>query len=378
MGGMERIAVNLADAIAEEGHESHLLTCRSKPVDLLPARADVRVHRFDQLRALFSTGIGVIPFLISRLFLGVLIPKSHYIWIGWLDGWLLKRRVARIEKIHGRFDRIIFRGIGTFKYFWTMRDARNIYVLENILKEDRPRWQQKIEALLLFKGRHLVCVSNGVRGSVDKRLEETRCRPSSLRVIYNLCPVRDIRRQMLEPDAEIPSEPYIVNVARLVPQKGHRRLLEAYAIANPSELLVIVGEGEERPRLEELARSLGIEGRVRFVGQKQNPYPWMHHARLFVMSSDYEGLPLVLNESLACGTLIVSVDFSGGVRDVFKGELEPFLSSKTAEALAAKLSETLAMLPVTVKDEWLSDFSGSAAVSAFLDTPASAGGKQRP
>ena len=206
--------MNLADA-RRAGHESHLLSCRAAPNDLRPSRPEVRVHHHDQLRARLASGGGIIPFLLSRLLLGVLVPKSHYIWVGWLDGWLLKRRIAQLEKAHGRFDRIIFRGIGTFKYFWTFRDERNSYVLENILKRSGMRWLRRIEVRLLLAGRHLVCVSDGVRESLERRFDETDRRPASLRVINNPCPVEQIRLSMREADPEIPDEPYIVNVARL-------------------------------------------------------------------------------------------------------------------------------------------------------------------
>ncbi|CAN0585683.1 unnamed protein product, partial [Ectocarpus sp. 12 AP-2014] len=133
MGGMERVAVNLADAFAEEGHESHLLACRNQPNDLKPAHEAVKLHHFDQLQALLKSVIGVPIFLLSRLVLGVVLPKSHFIWVGWLSGWLLKRHIQKLEKQYGHFDRIVFRGLGTFKYFWSFQDDRNVYVLENVI-----------------------------------------------------------------------------------------------------------------------------------------------------------------------------------------------------------------------------------------------------
>ena len=115
MGGMERVALNLADAFADQGHESHLLTCRCRPNDLKPSDRRVIVHHWDQLKALLLSGVGIPVFLLSRLLLGVVLPKSHFLWVGWLLGWLLKQKIRRLEKRYGRFDRIVFRGLGTFK-----------------------------------------------------------------------------------------------------------------------------------------------------------------------------------------------------------------------------------------------------------------------
>lgn len=367
MGGMERVAVNLADAFAEEGHDSHLLACRNQPNDLQPADSEVKLHHFDQLQALLKSVIGIPVFLLSRLLLGVILPKSHFMWVGWLNGWLLKRHIRKLERRYGRFDRIVFRGLGTFKYFWSFRDDRNVYVLENVIHYDRPLWQKKLEWKLVFDNRHLACVSSGVLESAREAFEKGHVQPKSLRVITNPCPVEQIQALAQEKDPDIPSDRYIVNVARLVPQKGHALLLEAFARARIPHQLVIVGEGPLRHELEEKARSLGIADRVLFAGKRTNPYPWMQRANLFVLASEYEGLGIVLTEALACGTPILSTDSRGGVRFVFQGELEQYLTPGTPEGLARGLEETIGKLPIEVRPEWLEAFRGKTVVDAFLD-----------
>src|SRR5690606_33493033 len=149
LGGMERVAVNLAEAFAEAGHDSHLMSCRRAHRELA-VNPQVTLHVHDQLRALLGSVVGIPVFLLSRLLLGVLLPRSHFIWTGWLGGWLLGREIRRLERRHGRFDRIIFRGLGTFKYFWGFRDTRCRYVLENVIHHDRPAWQKRWEWRLVF------------------------------------------------------------------------------------------------------------------------------------------------------------------------------------------------------------------------------------
>lgn len=368
MGGMERVAVNLADAFADEGHESHILSCRNRPNDLGPANPSVHLHHFDQFQALMKSVIGIPVFLLSRLLLGVVLPKSHFMWVGWLSGWLLKRHIQKLERQHGRFDRIVFRGLGTFKYFWSFRDDRNVYVLENVIHYDRPLWQKKLEWKLVFHNRHLACVSSGVLESAQEAFSKRGIKPESLRVITNPCPVEQIDDLARESDPDIPDQPYILNVARLVPQKGHDLLLEAYKKSGISHKLVIVGEGPLRDKLEEKTRTLGIGDRVFFAGKRKNPYPWMKQADLFVLASEYEGLGIVLTEALACGTPILSVDSRGGVRDVFRGELEAFLTPRTEDGLAEGLASAVSHLPIMVKPEWLEAFRSRVVVKAFLET----------
>ena len=366
MGGMERVAVNLADAFATAGHDSHLLSCRRHPNDLQPSHPGVTLHHYDQLQALFKSVIGIPVFLLSRLLLGVLLPRSYFIWTGWLSGWLLARHIRRLERRLGRFDRIIFRGLGTFKYFWSFRDPRCRYVLENVIHYDRPLWQKKLEWRLVFHRRQLVCVSSGVKESAEQAFRNGNIRPEGLRVITNPCPLDQIRKLAQQPDPDLPREPYIINVARLVPQKGHDLLLEAYARCRPAQKLVLVGDGELREPLVRKAAALGLTEQVVFAGKRSNPYSWMRGADLFVLASEYEGLGIVLTEALACGTPIVAVDCPGGIREVFKGELAQFLCPRTPEDLAKLVTQTLARLPIPVKDSWLEDFQPDTISRQFL------------
>jgi glycosyltransferase involved in cell wall biosynthesis len=83
--------------------------------------------------------------------------------------------------------------------------------------------------------------------------------------------------------------------------------------------LVIVGEGGRLGELTELARSLGVEKTVHFVGYQANPHAFIKRATVFALSSLFEGLPLVLVETLVCGTPIVSTDCPSGPDEILDG-----------------------------------------------------------
>jgi glycosyltransferase involved in cell wall biosynthesis len=144
-------------------------------------------------------------------------------------------------------------------------------------------------------------------------------------------------------------------------------LLEAYAKSRQTLPLVIVGDGKLKIELKNKAKSLGIENNVYFAGNQTNPYVWMKHASLFILSSKIEGLGIVLFESLACGTPIISVDCPGGVRDIFKEELEPYLCEQNADALAQKIDQVIEQNGYPIKEEWIEDFKPENVVKAFLE-----------
>ena len=125
-------------------------------------------------------------------------------------------------------------------------------------------------------------------------------------------------------------------------------------------------DGQERDSLVALTYELGIADKVIFAGNQHNPYPWMRHARLFVLSARFEGMGIVLFEALACGTPVLSVDCPGGVREILKGELETCLVERSEEALAVGITAALEGPKPEVREQWLDDFRPERVAQAFV------------
>ncbi|ERL53277.1 glycosyltransferase [Halomonas huangheensis] len=366
MGGMERVAVNLADAFAATGHESHLVSFREVKQSLAPERDDVRVHRLPLTRYARLTVVGYLFEMLARLLLNPFLERSLFLGSGLMGGVVFRWWLKRFERRYGKVDRIIFRGQGTFELVWSFRDSRARYVLENIFHSPTASWRRRLFARCLYHRRDLVAVSDGVARSVHQAMPLWRFSPRSMEVIPNPCPVESIRKHMLVDEPKLPRTPYLVNVARLAPAKDHELLLQAYAASGLELPMVVVGDGQQLNCLQQLAVSLGIEDRVVFAGSQQNPYPWMRNARLFVLSSRFEGMGIVLFEALACDTPVLSVDCPGGVRQILKGELESSIVEREVEALAAGMRQAVQGPKPRVREEWLEDFLPPRIVSAFL------------
>ncbi|SHM81850.1 Glycosyltransferase involved in cell wall bisynthesis [Halomonas cupida] len=360
------MAVNLADAFAAAGHESHLVSFRDVKRPLAPEHDDVQAHKLPLMKYARLTGVGYLLEMAARLFLNPFVERSLFLGSGVMGGVVFRCWLRAFERQHGKVDRIVFRGQGTFEQVWSFRDHRARYVLENIFHVEGASWRRRLFSGCLYHGRHLVAVSEGVAQSVRQALPLWRFTPCSLEVIPNPCPVDSIRSRMQERVPELPEGPYLVNVARLVPAKDHELLLRAYAMSGVEMPMVVVGEGQQRDALQRLAQELGIEERVIFTGSQQNPYPWMHHARLFVLSSRFEGMGIVLFEALACDTPVLAVDCPGGIRQILKGELESSIVAREVEALAEGIRLAVEGPKPRIREEWLDDFLPRRVAGAFL------------
>lgn len=366
-GGMERVAVNLSDAFANQGHESHLLYFKKRKEPLFPENNNVILHEFNINKLSFARPLSILSEIAAKMS-NLFWRKSYFLIAGWYGGKRLQGKIAQLKKEYGEFDRIVFRGEGTYETVWSFQHDNAIYVLENVVKSNsNSQLLSKKRFQALFNNRQLAAVSNGVKDAADSLFLKKGITPKYLRVITNPCPIDQIRQKAnSEKPKNMPNGPYLLNVARLVPQKDQSLLLEAYAKCQKTIPLVIVGEGKLNAELKSKAQFLGIEDKVHFVGNQANPYVWMKHAELFILSSKFEGLGIVLFEALACGTPIVSVDCPGGVRDILKGELELYLCEQNADALAQKIDQVIKAGGYTIKEEWIEDFKPESVVKAFL------------
>lgn len=119
-------------------------------------------------------------------------------------------------------------------------------------------------------------------------------------------------------------EKIIVGAGRLSKQKNFPLLINAFSEfvkQFPDYKLVIYGEGPDRQKLEELIKALNIEDKAELPGRKENLPELMKSKAMFVLSSDYEGMPNVLIEAMCMGMPVISTDcLSGGPRELVQNK----------------------------------------------------------
>jgi glycosyltransferase involved in cell wall biosynthesis len=113
----------------------------------------------------------------------------------------------------------------------------------------------------------------------------------------------------------------VVAVGRLATQKNFPLLIKAFShvILDVDARLIILGEGSERGKLEELIARLKLSERVALLGYEKNVHRYVARSDLFVLSSNFEGLPNALIEAIATGVPVVSTDCLSGPAEILDG-----------------------------------------------------------
>lgn len=147
----------------------------------------------------------------------------------------------------------------------------------------------------------------------------------------------------------------IVTVGRLEEQKNHKMLIEAFSKL-PEQFnkykLIIYGEGSLRNELTKQINTLGLENRVILMGEVDNIKEEIYKSSLFVLSSQYEGMPNALMEAMALGIPCISTDCPcGGPRFLINNNINGFLvKNKNSEEMTVKIQYLLDMDQAKTKD----------------------------
>jgi glycosyltransferase involved in cell wall biosynthesis len=217
--------------------------------------------------------------------------------------------------------------------------ARVVFVdgLSGPAQSDRTsRARRLLDRLTTIRMAGLIAVSDYV---LRRDMARFRVAPPFARRIYNGI---DTQR-FAPPPASRPGPPTALAVAHLIPEKGIDVLIDAFARIEVSEArLNIVGDGPERGRLEELARSRGLESRVSFLGLRDDVDALLLRAHVFVHPCLWEeAFGYTLAEALATGCPVVASRIGSTPELVTDGETGLLVPPRDVSALAAAVGSVL-------------------------------------
>lgn len=365
---MERVAISLAEAFADNQHEAHLIYFKNKKNTLSPTQ-NVKVHNFNLDRLMLLSVIGFFWEIFFRIF-NMFLRKSYPLFKGFFTSQIFKFKFSKLEKEYGYFDLIIVRGQGTLEMIYHNTDKRMVMVSENVFSyATMNKYIKKIQIKSLYANRNIVGVSFGVTQNLKELEDKENFKSKTIVKITN--PI-DIQNTNNLANAYTPdfNESFILSVGRVVPAKNIPLLVEAYYVARDKydikHKLVIVGDGSDMPLVKRKVKKLSLESQIHFTGQLTNPFPWMKHADLFILSSKFEGLGMVLLEAIACATKVIATKSRGGVTDIMKDELATYLVQQNVEDLALKIATTLKEEKSLDFDKILKEFAPKTIINEYI------------
>ena len=345
-GGAERVMVNLA----------HGMTDRGYPVDLVVAAAE------GELLGQLPLAVRLVDLRAGRVFRS-LRP---------LIGYLRRERPRILVSSLGHANVVAL---------WAAKLARRgtpvMVTVHNTMSQSTPDQGRLAGGLWSYLLRTFYPWATAVvavsRGAADDLARTSGLPRERVRVVYN--PV--ITPAMLALARQPPDHPWfaplqppvILGVGRLTRQKDFPTLIRSFAELRRDRAvrLMILGEGEERSRLEALIDELGLTEDVALPGFRDNAMAYMAGSALFVLSSAWEGLPTVLIEALAAGTPVVSTDCPSGPKEILQeGRLGALVPVGDATALARAMVSALDRPRCPVPSEVLMPFTRDAAVDHYL------------
>jgi glycosyltransferase involved in cell wall biosynthesis len=246
----------------------------------------------------------------------VMVPRLPYRNAA-IFAWCGVNLFARYVRANGAPDLVQAHGaLNAGVAAWAIRRRRGIpYILtehSTAFAQGRlRRWERDLVRRVIGDARHCLAVSPQLAALLSRQYPGSRWEylPNPLGEAFLAADA--------VPTRQSPADPFVfVSVARLSPEKGHARLIDAFADAfgsDPGTRLRLAGEGPIRSDLERLCAARGIAGQVDFVGllPASRVREELAAADAFVLASDVETFGVAVIEALACGRPVI-VTASGG------------------------------------------------------------------
>lgn len=266
--------------------------------------------------------------------ISVVFPLSSY--KGSLRGWFNTRVLADLlqsafdsqAQTSGPFDFTLLNLHESYRLGSALNLPNCYFVIHNSYVQELKRerlmgplkyWYMK-RIVKGLNNKRLIGVSKGVS---EELKSADLFSAKSVTHIYNPFNINEILALAHMP-VDIPlGQKYILHVGRAAKAKRHDVLFQAFKSVDAKYKLVCLSSNVKK--LEKLALKYSISDRVILPGFTENPYAWMKSASVLVLSSDFEGLSMVLVEALICDTPIVSTNCPHGPSEIMTNNLQQFL-----------------------------------------------------
>ena len=303
--GAERVVINLATGFSQQNCEVHIVLTLKNLVEFeFESNGKFKIHYFNKYYRW-------IPKAIRGMILAPILDKFI------------------IEKCGN--PNLVLSSLEPTDRILCHSKLNTYLIIQNHTSKEENYDYAKIKNI--YTKKPAVCCSQGVKKDFDQLFNSQ----FSSYCIYNPVDIKFIKKKSIEFKPKY--RDYIVHVAKFKEQKRHDILIKAYHQSGVENLLILLGKGPLEKKCKELVNDLGLNKKVIFAGFQQNHYPFIKHAKLMVLSSDFEGMGIVILESLALKTPVISTDCPSGPSEVLpSNNLVPV---GDIESLANKIADVI-------------------------------------
>nr|WP_239549706.1 glycosyltransferase [Alloalcanivorax marinus] len=314
VGGAERQVVGMADFFSRKGHEVRLLYFQGAAL-MLPRSPEIKIESINLRKNIFSF-VAAIPRIIK----------------------IINEFEPDVINTHLFHANVVFRVLRIF------------HKMPVLISSAHNSNEGGVVRRFLYRATDSLCdVSTNVSLSAVRYFEKNRLvKNGAMRVMFNGIDEdafyfdEAVRRRVRESFLFSDDDRVVLAVGRLHKAKDYPNLLRAFSLSKQklgSMFLIIVGDGEEKEVIIDLAVELGISEAVIILGSRNDVPDLMNACDVFVLSSASEGFGLVLAEAMACKRVVVSTD-CGGAREVM-GETGFVVPPSNSAALATAICRAL-------------------------------------
>lgn len=291
-GGAEKVLITLANRFAENNNEVHVISLEKRP-QFYSVSEKVKLHKKNNTKSagLFETvyDFRYIKKTINEIDADIAISfLSRCNLLVLLANLFNKRKVIVCDRNN------------------PLREHSSIvFILSN---------------LIYRRANRIVVQTNQIRGFYSKVLQK------KIVVQENPLDIHSLYAQL--PNKDIVQENTIISIGRLEPQKDFETLIKAFALISPKYphwTLKIFGIGEKLDSLLKLTQSLEVDKSVMFCGRTQKPFYELKKAKVFVLSTHYEGFPNVLCEAMEAGIFCIASDCVSGPSELIRNGINGYL-----------------------------------------------------
>ncbi|MDO8558242.1 MAG: glycosyltransferase [bacterium] len=212
---------------------------------------------------------------------------------------------------------------------------------QNVYERTKSRRHFRVDWLLAKISTHIVAVTYEARNSLIRHGIPER-KISVISSAINIRRYERLESKGIRTKLGYPERAFIfIWIGRFIRQKAVDVLLRAFAKLQ-NGLLILVGDGEEREILQQLAAELHIEKQVRFLGFQNDVREFLAAGDCFVLPSRWEGLPVALLEAMAAGKPIIAGDIEGIREAVTQAKNAILVRPDDVESLAAAMRSMMA------------------------------------